>query len=310
MEEYNYINSLEWSTFILDKMKEENGFFIGRIAGSDYDAVRHYVLNHNDINSINFELFHNHVKKYNGYFDKETDEFKQKEHFKNYLETMIKCYKESEILLNPCKEIQKNLTSLENNNFNKMICENKPIFDYYWIEAVQPFLDNFKIFAEGKKILIISPFSDSIQFQYKRKNVILKNYVYPEFELITYDTPVTYNNEKDSLSHIKTNNWLEQCQKMESDIMKLDFDIALLSCGSYAMYLGNVISKKMNKKAIYIGGILNIFFNIHGKRYADNVYYDSFKNLEYEITALEKSEKCDVLFGGKDTNSESLLAYF
>ncbi len=172
------------------------------------------------------------------------------------------------------------------------------------------FLDDFKIFGEGKKILIVSPFSESIQFQYKRKNLLLKNYVYPDFELVTYDTPITYNNEKDSLSHIETNNWLEQCQKMENDIMKLEFDIALLSCASYSMYLGNVISKKMNKKAIYIGGIMNIFFNIYGRRYANRPVYDNLKNLEYEIEALEKSEKCDVLFGGKDIKSESLLAYF
>ena len=123
----------------------------------------------------------------------------------------------------------------------------------------------FYIFRKNKKILIVSPFSESIQFQYKRKDVILKQYSYPDFELVTYDTPITYNNEDDALNHIETNNWLEQCEKMENDIMKLDFDIALLSCGSYAMYLGNVISKKMNKKAIYIGGMLNVFFNIYGK---------------------------------------------
>jgi hypothetical protein len=305
MEEYNFVQDSKWSEFILEKINNEKGVFIGRIAGSDYESVRSYVIN-NDVNMNYYNL----VKMLNGYFDKETDEIKKKENFKKYLDIMLKCYKESEILLNPCAEIQRSLIDVQNNKFNKFICENKPLIHYYWIESVTPFLNDFKIFAQGKKILIVSPFSESIKFQYKRKDLLLKNYTYPDFELVTYDTPITYNNEKDSLSHIETNNWLEQCEKMENEIMKLDFDIALLSCGSYAMYLGNVISKKMNKKAIYIGGIMNIFFNIYGKRYANVEMYDSLKNLEYEIVALEKSEKCDTLFGGKSIKSESLLAYF
>ncbi len=66
----------------------------------------------------------------------------------------------------------------------------------------------------------------------------------------------------------------------------------------------------MNKKAIYIGGMMNVFFNIYGKRYENHPEYINFKNIEYEIIALEKAEKCDILFGGKKTKSKSLLAYF
>ena len=309
MEEYKFISTTNISSFIIEKMNEENGFFIGRISGSDYESVYTYLNYNKDLNCMNYLHYYNSVSNFNGYFDKETDEIKKKENFKIYLDTLLKCYKESDILLNPCTEIERNLDKIKN-EYNKFICKTKPMINYHWIESIRPFLNDFKIFAQHKKVLIISPFSESIKYQYKRKDVILKNYVYPDFELITYDTPVTYNNEKDSLSHIETNNWLEQCEKMENDIMKLDFDIALLSCASYAMYLGNVISKKMNKKAIYIGGVLNVFFNIYGKRYSNNSFYDTFKNLEYEIVALEKSEKCDILFGGKLTNSESLLAYF
>lgn len=313
MEQYNFINVADYSKYIIEKMKEENGFFIGRIAGSDYSAVRNHINRDKNIDNINssYNSYHyDSVKNFNGYFDKETDEIKKKENFKIYLETMLKCYIESEILLNPCAEIQRSLEIPASNNFNKLICDKKPMIHYYWIEAITPFLNDFKVFAQNKKILIISPFSESIKFQYKRKDVILKDYLYPDFELLTYDTPITYNNEKDTLSHIETNNWLEQCEKMENDIMKLDFDIALLSCASYAMYLGNAISKKMNKKAIYIGGVINVFFNIQGKRYVNDPHYDKLRNLEYEIVALEKAEKCDVLFGGKSIKSESLLAYF
>uniref|UniRef100_A0A6C0IJN5 Uncharacterized protein n=1 Tax=viral metagenome TaxID=1070528 RepID=A0A6C0IJN5_9ZZZZ len=49
---------------------------------------------------------------------------------------------------------------------------------------------------------------------------------------------------------------------MCEEINKLEFDIALLSCSSYAMYLGDFISNKMKKNSIYIGGVLNVLFNI------------------------------------------------
>jgi hypothetical protein len=117
-------------------MKSDNGFFIGRIGGSDYDCVRHYVLNNSNINLTNFDLLYNVVTKYNGYFDKETDEFKKKENFRIYLETMLRCYKESEILMTVCLEIHKNLTSIQNNNFNKMICKKTPVSHYCWVEGV------------------------------------------------------------------------------------------------------------------------------------------------------------------------------
>ena len=231
-------------------MKEDNGFFIGRNSGSDYNPVCDFFLNNYNIEMVP-PHYYDIVKNFNGYLDKETDEIKKKENYSKYFETMLMCYKVAEVYTNLCLEIQTNINNTSRNIFNELICMNKPIIDYHsYIESVSPFLNDFKVFAQNKKVLIISPFSESIQFQYKRKDVILKDYSYPDFELVTYDTPITYNNEDDALSHIETKNWLEQCQKMENDIMKLDFDIALLSCGSYAMYLGNVISKKMNKKVV------------------------------------------------------------
>ena len=48
---------------------------------------------------------------------------------------------------------------------------------------------------------------------------------------------------------------------MYDDISKIDFDIAFLSCGMYSIILGDLIKNKLKKKAIYIGGMLNVIFN-------------------------------------------------
>ena len=129
----------------------------------------------------------------------------------------------------------------------------------------------------------------------------------------TYNTPVTYNNVEtddiDKLNFVETNNWLEQTEKMENDISKLDFDIALLSCASYATCLGTFISKDLHKTAIYIGGVLNIFFNIKGERYVNHEYYKPINNISYRIEAIEK-KIYENIKGGRTTKSESFNAYF
>ena len=285
------------SSFMLNKMKEEGGFFIGRIPGSDYNICNIRYTNGDYMSGLVY------VTNYNGYFDKETDEIKKKENYEKYLDMLIHFYKESEILSEYEKCDQTGCCP----QLTQFVTMDKPLMDYYYFNAVYPFLTDFKIFAENKKVLIISPFSESIKFQYTRKDILVPNYVYPEFELLTYDTPITYNSSEDTLDHIETNNWLEQCEKMESEISKLDFDIALLSCGSYAMYLGNAISKKMNKKAIYIGGIVSAYFNLKSTRYA--IFFPD-NNKETEIEAFEKASKCDVLLGGRGIKSEGLRAYF
>ena len=225
------------------------------------------------------------------------------------VKTLENSYLNSECLLNPCKTIQNGLNINKKNQFNKYICGNKELIHYHYIEAVIPFLKDFKIFAEGKKVLIISPFSKTIENQFQYKNVLINNYEYPEFTLLTYNTPVTYNNKDDNLDFIKTNNWLEQAELMANEIKDIDFDIALLSCASYAVYLGNFISKKMNKKAIYIGGPLNVFFCIYGERYMNSQFYLDIMNNKYIIEAVEKEHYRNIS-GGRTAKSEGFRAYF
>ena len=297
------------SSFIINNMNNEKGFFLNRIGGSDYNAVYNYYSNNKNINSYNFEYNMNIVKNHNGYFDKSTDEEIIKINFYKYLEKMFNCYINSQAYTNPTSTIQNNFKGTMN-DFNKIICSDKILIHYYYIEAITFFINDFKIFAKYKKILIISPFSESIKYQTtkNRINNLINNYTFPEFTLLTYDTPITYNNNNNDLHFISSNNWLEQCELMENEIKNIDFDIALLSCASYANCLGSFISNTMNKKAIYIGGVLNVLFNIYGGRYNDD-YYNSINNLEYRITAIEK-EKYKNIQGGRNIKNESFNAYF
>lgn len=300
-----HFNLIEESNFILDYIKDDptKPFFLGRIGGNDFRAVMAY---RQEGRNGNFTRHISETKNYCGYFDKDNNI----EIFYKYLETLYDCYKVSDCFTNPCNTIPSHeLKPSFLLNFLKDICCNKKIVSYHYIEAIYPFLNDFKIFAEGKKILIVSPFSETIKSQYKRKDHLIKNYKYPNFELITYTTPITYNTESDKIDCVNTRNWNEQAELMSNDISNLEFDIALLSCSSYAMYLGRHIYKNMHKQAIYIGGVMNVFFNIKGERYNDSAFYRNIMVPETSVESLEKSMYNGVK-GGRAIKSEAFRAYF
>jgi hypothetical protein len=72
--------------------------------------------------------------------------------------------------------------------------------------------------------------------------------------------------------------WYESFQLMCKDISNIDFDIALLGCGSYGMPLGNYIKKELKKSAIYVGGGLQLYFGIKGKRWDNSPDITKFYN--------------------------------
>ena len=52
----------------------------------------------------------------------------------------------------------------------------------------------------------------------------------------------------------------------EIEKIKDEFDIALCSCGGY----GNLVCSRiydMNKSAIYVGGVLQMYFGVYGSRW-------------------------------------------
>lgn len=61
---------------------------------------------------------------------------------------------------------------------------------------------------------------------------------------------------------------------MEDEIRQKDFDIALLGCGAYGFPLAAYI-KSLGKQAIHVGGPLQLYFGIRGKRWTDRNFYSN-----------------------------------
>lgn len=133
--------------------------------------------------------------------------------------------------------------------------------------SMEPFLNTnpWSAALEGKKVLVIHPFEESIKHQYSKREVLFENQkVLPDFELKTLKAVQTIAG---NLSGFET--WFEAFQYMLEKVKGIDFDIAILGCGAYGFPLAAEI-KKMGKQAVHLGGGTQILFGIKGKRW-DNV---------------------------------------
>lgn len=125
-------------------------------------------------------------------------------------------------------------------------------------------------FLKGKKVLIVSPFVDSIKKQNEADFQIFsdgRKLFLDDQEFVYYKA---FNTSAGNHIH---KSWIETFDIMCNDISKLEFDVALLGCGGYGLPLCNYIHKKMNKSAIYIGGGLQMMFGVMGNRWEEREYW-------------------------------------
>lgn len=119
---------------------------------------------------------------------------------------------------------------------------------------------------EGKKVLVIHPFEESIKEQYAKRELLFPNEnVLPEFDLKTLKAVQTIAGEKDE----RFETWFEALDYMYREALKIDFDIAIIGCGAYGMPLAAKL-KNAGKQVIHMGGATQILFGIKGRRWIDN----------------------------------------
>lgn len=116
---------------------------------------------------------------------------------------------------------------------------------------------------KNKKVLVIHPFSELIEEQYKKRNVLFKNDdVLPDFELKTIKAVQSIEGSSNFSS------WFEALEYMKNEMDKTDYDICLIGAGAYGMPLA-AHAKRRGKKSVHLGGALQLLFGIRGKRWDD-----------------------------------------
>ena len=86
-----------------------------------------------------------------------------------------------------------------------------------------------------------------------------------------------YRGLRDDFEH----DWFGRLDRMKQEISELDFDIALIAAGPYGFPLAAEI-KRTGRKAVVVGGVLQLFFGIRGARWDNSPKHRNLYN-EYWI---------------------------
>ena len=141
---------------------------------------------------------------------------------------------------------------------------------------------------KGKRITVVHPFADDIISQYNkhRTQLFANPNTLPEFASLRVIKAVqSLGGEKNGFQ-----DWFEALDWMKKEIDKEDYDVCLIGCGAYGFPLAAYV-KRQGKKAIHLGGALQLLFGIKGKRWENPTYgvkewgipYGSYSSLMNEF---------------------------
>ena len=137
---------------------------------------------------------------------------------------------------------------------------------------------------KGKKVLIVTPFKDTVESQLKKRDSLWEN-----SDVLPDATWIVYKSIQSIGGRGPHKDWYESFHIMCNDISEIDFDVALLGCGSYGLPLGNFIKSDLKKSAIYVGGGLQLYFGIRGKRWDSSPDVSKFYNENWTRPSIEET---------------------
>ena len=150
----------------------------------------------------------------------------------------------------------------------KLIAERTPRIPKIIAQSLEPYYvrNSWMPALRGKRILIIHPFAKTIQQQLPHLSSIFPDREwFPECTIHCIAPPLTLarnHQHKDWKIHL--DDFLVTLSKEK------DVDIALVAAGGYGMLISDYLYTKMNTSVLYIGGALQLFFGIIGKRWFTN----------------------------------------
>lgn len=170
-----------------------------------------------------------------------------------------------ELMLQDITEVDVLASWLENEQLFDKELQNSIKIDF---EVLNPYFSRtpWTKALEGKKVLVVHPFAKTIELQYKKRELLFKDNLLPDFNLITVQAVLSLADNPTQF-----NDWFEALDFMKIEIDKHDYDICLIGCGAYGFHLAAHV-KRHGKKAVHMGGSLQLLFGIRGKRWEDPNY--------------------------------------
>jgi hypothetical protein len=138
----------------------------------------------------------------------------------------------------------------------------------YYCKNTEPWTSSL----ENKKVLVVSPFAESIYKQYENRLNIWPSGLLPSFSLSVLRFPHSPITDT-SISP----DFHDRVNYFKNKIISSDFDVLIAGCGAAAFPLA-AFAKHLNKVGIAMGGSLQILFGIRGRRWDNDPFFKDLVN--------------------------------
>lgn len=205
----------------------------------------------------------------------------------------------SKMMLNDAKEINILGSWLQNEYYIKDYLVNAQKVNLLLME---PFWSKnpWTRILKNKKVLVIHPFAETIQKQYQKREFLFSNKdILPEFELYTIKAVQSLGGSNSFQS------WFEALKWMKNEMDKIQYDICLIGCGAYGLPLA-AHAKRNGKKAVHLGGSLQLLFGIRGKRWENPQYGIHSLKQEGAYTSLINKYWCRASENERPSNASAV----
>ena len=252
-------DNTRFGKFIKEKLDNEQPFIIPRIAGEENNFAfftRMMVEGKIPQNEQTFQLLRYHILKNNAGVNMTSFESAKK-----YSDAYFKAFEHCELysVWEPWGAVYRAI-QLSHDYVTTTFQKEKVwafAFDvYHYLH------DPWTWALRGKRLLIISPFEDSMKEKLSKRKEIYGVDLFPECEFVFIKPPQTQGTQESREFDIELRDFYTRL-----DEVKDDFDVALCSCGGYGNLVCDYIYSEMNKSAIYVGGVLQMYFGIYGSRW-------------------------------------------
>lgn len=144
------------------------------------------------------------------------------------------------------------------------------------LRALEPFYHDWpwSEHLAGKRVLVVSPFADTIQAQYRRREQVwrAKPEVLPDFQLLTLRSALSA-----FLTAPAYSDWFAALDAMREQMASVRFDVAIVGAGAWSLPLV-AHAKSLGAFAIHLGGATQILFGIKGGRWDSMPEISAFYN--------------------------------
>lgn len=131
---------------------------------------------------------------------------------------------------------------------------------------------------EGKKVLVVHPFEETIRKQHERYALLFEDKrLTPKYELQTLKAVQSIAGNKPA----EFDNWFQALDWMKNEISKRNFDVAIIGCGAYGFPLAAYV-KQIGKMAIHLGDAVQNLFGIWSNAVKDSPEMNGLRN-EYWV---------------------------